>query len=267
MIKKIALLAACSMLVACSPKLDSASARAESGAPDSAYVPEIDIPYDPTAPKYVVAVKPLTFSVGSISGTTIIDGRPSSIDIDYKTADSQAHVITAQLQSALSNVANIVLVEDSKKARVGKGEKGPYVVSGTITEFNEVAEADSSDVGGSLGWAGAAMGIAGAVADKPGLMWSGAGIAAANPTYNESEASRKGMVAIDLKITDARTGRIVRAFPVKGTFKAVSAASGFSLFGIGKSEKKFASSAIGQAMRIAINDAATKTFESLKTRS
>lgn len=267
MIKKIAFLATCSLLVACSPKLNSASARAEAGAPDSAYVPEINIPYDPSVSKFVVAVKPLTFSVGSISGTTIIDGKPSTIDIDYKTADSQAHVITAQLQSALSNIGNIVLVEDAKKAKIGKGEKGPFVVSGTITEFNEQAEADSSEIGGSLGWAGAAMGIAGAVADKPGLMWTGAGIAAANPTYKESEASRKGMVAIDIKITDARTGRIVRSFPVQGTFKAVSAESGFSLFGIGKSEKKFASSVIGQATRIAINEAATKTFESLKSRS
>lgn len=262
--------------VGCTPKLDPRSARAESGAPDASDVPEIDIPYEPGIPKYVVAVQPLKFSVGSISGNTVIDGKPASIDIDYKTADSQAHVITAQLTSALSNIGNIVLLDDSgmSKAKSGrvsaslkKGEKGPYVVSGTITEFNEVAEADESSAGGSLGWAGAAMGIAGAIADKPGLMWTGAGLAAANPTYEESEASRKGMVAIDLKLTDGKTGRIIRAFSVKGTFKAVSASSGFSLFGIGKTERKFASSAIGQAMRVALNDAAEKTYENLKSRT
>jgi len=262
--------------VGCSPKLDPRSARAESGAPDASEVAEIDIPYEPGIPKYVVAVQPLKFSVGSISGNTVIDGKPASIDIDYKTADSQAHVITAQLTSALSNVGNIVLLDDSgfsknKAGRVSaslkKGEKGPYVISGTITEFNEVAEADESDAGGSIGWAGAVMGIAGAVTDNNALTWTGAGIAAANPTYEESEASRKGMVAIDLKLTDGKTGRIIRAFSVKGTFKAISASSGFSLFGIGKSEKKYASSAIGQAMRVALNDAAQKTYDNLKSRT
>lgn len=257
---------------ACSPKLGDA--RASNNVPGASQVDEISIPYEPGLPMYAVAVQPLKFSTGSISGTTIINGQPSNVDIDYKAADSQAHVITSQLTSALSNIGNIALLDDGAlnrksgkvNASLKKGEKGPFVIGGTITEFNENAAGGDSSVGGSLGGAGAVMGIAGAITGNNALTWTGAGVAAANPTYEESEAERVGMVAIDFKITDGKTGRIVKAFSTRGSFTAQSASSGFSLFGIGKTERKYQSSALGQAMRVAINDAATKTINALKGR-
>lgn len=273
--KKLVTLLAVGLLLsatACTPQLGNA--RASSDVPDASQVDEISIPYDPGLPMYAVAVQPLKFSVGAVSGTTIIDGKPSKVDIDYKAADSQTHVITSQLTSALSNVGNIALLDDGAlnhksgkvSAALKKGEKGPFVISGTITEFNENAAGGDSTVGGSLGGAGAVVGIAGAITGNRALTWTGAGVAAANPTYEESEAERVGMVAIDFKITDGKTGRIVKAFNTRGSFTAQSASSGFSLFGIGKTQRKFQSSAVGQAMRVAINDAATKTFNALKGR-
>ena len=71
----------------------------------------------------------------------------------------------------------------------------------------------------------------------------GAGLAAANPTYNNTEAEREGMVGIDFRIVDGKTGRVVTAFKSTGTFKAASASTGISLFGIGGTDTKFAQSA------------------------
>jgi curli biogenesis system outer membrane secretion channel CsgG len=255
--------------------LDKSSVRAAAGAPDSSQVAEINIPQDTAYPMYAVAVQPLEFSSGSVSGTTIIDGRPSTVNLDYREADSQAHVITAQLITALSNVGNISLLDDSalSKGKDGltstklyKGEKGPFLLKGMITEFNENAQSSEKNRGASLGGAGAIAGVAGAITGENALTWTGAGLAAANPTYEESQAGRTGMVAIDFQLIDGKTGRIVKAFNAKGTFSSATVSSGFSLFGIGGSNSEFASSVIGQAIRVAMNDAAEKTITALKTR-
>ena len=231
--------------------------RAEEGRTESTEVAQLSIPYEPGYPKVVLAVEPFRASSEVISFTS---GPQGQVPI----GDSMA----AQLTTALSRVANFSLVDPSQvkggKVKMQKGEIGPFYVRATLTEFNENAEGESESTGGSLGGVGAVMGIAGAIADKPGLMWTGAGLAAANPSYEESRASRKGVVAFDVQIVDSRTARIVRSFDCAGTYKAESAVNGMSLFGIGSSKAKFASSAIGQALRVAMNDAARKSFDALR---
>ncbi|NMC61918.1 MAG: hypothetical protein GYA55_01985 [SAR324 cluster bacterium] len=239
----------------CTPKLGNV--QAEEGRPESAEVQQISIPYEPGYPKVVLAVEPFRSSSTVISYT---NGPQGQVPI----GDSMA----AQLRTALSNDANFSLVDDEEmkgnKFKMQKGEVGPFVLRATLTEFSEVAEAEAESTNVSLGGVGAVMGIAGAVADKPGLMWTGAGLAAANPSYEDSTAARKGMVAFDVQIVDKRTGRIVRSFSSSGTFKAESAVNGMSLFGIGKSKAKFAQSALGQALRVAMNDAVRKTHDALR---
>jgi curli biogenesis system outer membrane secretion channel CsgG len=234
------------------PVLD---ARAEAGRPAAAEVSMLSIPYNPSMPKYVFVVEPF------IANSTVYNlnsTETGQIPIGDKMA--------AQLVTALSRVGNFVLYDHRSAGKIAlrKGEKGPYLVRATLTEFNENAEGSQEDNGFSLGAVGAVMGIAGAVADKPGLMWSGAGLAAANPSYQDSQAERKGMVAFDVQITEKNTGRIISSYEAAGTFKAQSAVSGLSLFGIGNRKAQFASSAIGQALRIAMNDAVQKTVDAVR---
>ncbi|MCS6894057.1 MAG: hypothetical protein NZO16_05785 [Deltaproteobacteria bacterium] len=252
------------LCMGCAGNFNPAEARAGTRVPVAAEVEPIYIPYDPNLPKYVLQVQPVNFKVSSITGNTIVDGEVQNISIDVSTASEYSDTISAQLESALSNVGNFVLYDSSRKnVKVGKGEKGPYIVSATITEFNETAEAGESGFGGSLGTAGLIAGIAGAYADKPGLMWGGAAVAAANPTFENFRAKRTGMVAMDVKVVEKNSGRIIRSFPVKGTFTAVTQVNGFSVFGIGTQNAQVAQSALGQAMRVALNDAAQKLFETL----
>jgi curli biogenesis system outer membrane secretion channel CsgG len=256
-----------SSIVGCAA-LDRSSVQASSGSPESAQVAEIDIPYDPSLPRFVVAVENLSYSPES---QAITADAQRKIYVAYRDRVSES--IAAQLTSALSNVGNISVVDKMgvKKTkdgmihtRLNKGEKGPYIIRGTITEFNEVADASSRERGGSLGWLGLIMGVTGAVSGKSGLGWTGAGIAAANPTYVNKTAERKGVVAIDLTLVDGRTGRVVRAFKASGTFAAKSAVTGMSLFGIGGKNTDFAQSSLGQATRIALNDAAKRTIDALR---
>ena len=235
----------------CTPKLGNV--QAEEGRTQSTEVPSVSIPYEPGYPKVVLVVEPFKTSSTVISYTS---GPSGQVPI----GDSMA----AQLRTALSRVANFSLSSPDQKVKMQKGEVGPFFVRATLTEFNENAEGESEETGASLGGVGAVMGIAGAVADTPGLMWTGAGLAAANPSYEDARKSRTGMVAFDVEVVDSRTGRIVRSFDCAGKFKQESAVNGMSLFGIGSTKAKFASSALGQALRVAMNDAAQKTFDALR---
>lgn len=234
------------------PKLGSV--QAEEGRPDSAQVNMVSIPYNPNKPKIVMVVEPFKTSSSVV---TFTHGEAGSVPIADK--------MSAQLVTALSNVGNFQLYDNwsSKKISVKKGEKGPYVLRATLTEFNEVADAESEETDISLGGIGAVAGIAGAVSGNNALMWSGAGLAAANPGYNESASRKKGMVAFDVQIIERGTGRIVRSFDCAGTFKAESASNGISLFGISNSKAKFQQSVLGQALRVAMNDAVKKTADAL----
>lgn len=229
--------------------------KAEAGRTESAQVEMVSIPYNPSKPRSVLIIEPFE---ASQSVVTFSNGPSGTVPVGDQMA--------AQLTTALSKVGNFILYDEkyAKKIRLKKGEKGPYVVRATLTEFNEVAEAEAESSRVSLGMLGAVAGIAGAVTGTRGLMWTGAGVAAANPSYHESEASRKGVVAFDVKIIEKNTGRIIGSFDASGTFKAQSATNGISLFGIGNAKAKFASSAIGQALRVAMNEAVKGAVETLQ---
>jgi curli biogenesis system outer membrane secretion channel CsgG len=229
--------------------------RAEAGRPAGSEISMVSIPYDPSRPKYVFIVEPFSTSQSVVSFTT---GEAGQVPVGDKMA--------AQLVTALSRVGNFVLYDHRSASRVKlrKGEKGPYLIKATLTEFNENAEAAAEDNSFSLGGIGAVMGIAGAIADKPGLMWTGAGLAAANPGIENSASMKKGMVAFDTQITEKNSGRIIASFEAAGTFKAESAVNGYSLFGFSNRKAQFASSALGQALRMAMNDAVQKTSDSVR---
>ena len=252
-----------SLCTGCSATLDKASVQATEGAPESSTTATVSIPRNPSLPTFVVAIEPFIFS-------QTFAANENAVQINIRQG---GETLAAKLTTALSNSGNLSVVDSGlSKSKAGmyvaslkRGEKGPYIVRATITEFNEVAEAESESSGGSLGWVGLVAGVAGAIAGKPALGYAGAGLAAANPTIENDVRSKKGVVAIDFRVVDGKSGRIVGAFKSSGTFKSASASSGFSLFGIGKSNHKFAESALGQAITVALNDAVRKITDVLIT--
>lgn len=270
------------------------SVRATDQAPESTQVDVIRIPYDPAYPRYIVTVEPLTFDADGSGGGDAppVPGRhygwgpwgwgllPEGPHAEVHNPPPQGasgavgNAIANQLTTALSNVGNIVVIDydfylgnrgnPGKLANRKAGEVGPFLIRGSVTEFNEIAEASGSSTGGSLGTVGAALGIAGAVAGNTPAAITGAAVGLANPTYEKTVARRTGSVAMDLRVVNPSDGRIAGSVVANGSFTSESAANGFSLFGFGKASNAFAASALGQANRAAMNSATQQIWDRLR---
>jgi curli biogenesis system outer membrane secretion channel CsgG len=275
------------LLTAGCASVDQTNVQAKTGAPVSAQVEIASIPYNASLPRFVVAVLPLDY--GASSGVTTIQGAPSadgsvgSVFTGGLNSGGQTVVggapgsqvgygMAAQLITALTRCGNVSVMEPQMlqqqpdgtyMCKMIPGEVGPFIIKGAVTEFNEAANQQEKSRGGSLGLLGAAAGVAGAATGHSGLAWTGAGVAAANPTYENKTMRREGMVGMDLQLVDGRSGRIVSGYQCSGTFASESAVSGLSVFGIGGGDAQFASSALGQATRAAMNDAIHKTMNGL----
>jgi len=277
-------------LAGCTPAtVDAAAVQAQPYAPESADVPLVRVPYDPRFPRYVVAVEPLVLQTDAppAGPGPAIEYRPSwgilpqgpqPVGWAPPPQELSAHIgesVQSQLVSALSNVGNLVVIDydyywqnrERIDRLVGKGERGPFLVRGAVTEFNEIAEAEESGSGSSLGLVGVALGIAGAIAGSDPAAYTGLGLAVANPGYRESVARRTGHVGVDLAIIDARNGRLVGSAVASGSFTSENATSGFTLFGFGNASTAVAESALPQATRAAMNSATEQIVDRLKERT
>jgi curli biogenesis system outer membrane secretion channel CsgG len=280
----------------CAPAtVNKASVRATDQAPESTQVEVVRIPYDPNYPYYVVTVEPFKLGVDSsysppppTPGVTrygwgswgwgLLPSGPQAETYSGSPQQISANMgeaIAAQLTTALTNAGNLRVIDyDFYRSHTGSpaklidkkaGEVGPFVIRGTVTEFNEVAEATGSSTGGSLGGLGAALAIGGAIAGNTPATITGSSVALANPGYQNTVARRTGSVAMDLKIVKPTDGRIVGSAMANGSFTSESAASGFSLFGFGKASNAYAASALGQAQRAAMNSATTQVTQRLES--
>jgi curli biogenesis system outer membrane secretion channel CsgG len=294
--RTVALVAALAF-AACAPAtVNKQGVRATDQAPESTQVEIVRVPYDSNYPYYVVTVEPFTVGADTSGGgnTPTPPGTqhygwgpwgwgilPTGPRAEAYSPSNQGmsanvgHGIAAQLTTALSNAGNLRVIDwdfyeqnrgnPAKMVNKKAGEVGPFVIRGVVTEFNEIAEASGQTSGGSLGAVGAALAIGGAIAGNAPATYTGAGLALANPTYENTVARRTGSVAMDLKIVTPSNGRIVGSAMANGSFTSESAANGFSLFGFGKASNAFAASALGQANRAAMNSATTQIVQRLES--
>lgn len=294
--RKFVMVACALWLAACAPAtVNKQGVRATDQAPESAQVNIVQIPYDPNRPYYVVTVEPFQIAAdGSGAAPPPVPGEtrygfgswgwgllPTGPQAQTFNPGGQGMsgnigpAVAAQLTTALSNAGNIRIIDwdffqqnggnPSKLVNKKAGEVGPFVVRGVVTEFSEIAEASGESTGGSLGAIGAALAIGGAIAGNAPATYTGAGVALANPTYQNTVARRTGTVAMDLKIVDPTNGRLVSSVMANGSFSSESAANGFSMFGFGKASNAYAASALGNANRAAMNSATTQIVQRLES--
>lgn len=264
-LQKLFLFSLLLVLAGCSASLDKSKSLAESGAPESTSIEVVEIPYDSSMPNIAIAVEPFIFreTLGQDSGDTQI------------TFVQGGESLAAKLTTALSSVENFQVIDSGLvkgedglyRTILQPGEIGPYIVRGVVTEFTENAEAVEKNTSISMGIIGFIGGIVGIFTGSDLLKYGGAALAIANPNYESNEAERHGMVAIDIRVVDGSSGRIVNAFKSEGTFKAVSASSGLTVFGVGGGEEQFAQSVIGQAVTAALNDAVLKIHDGMQGSS
>jgi curli biogenesis system outer membrane secretion channel CsgG len=272
-------------LSGCSTKIDPSSVQATGGSPASASVPEVSVTYRADAPTYVLSVEPFEFTppayqsdprfcCGNNTGGVWVGGvNPQSGNVPLGTRlENGGNDLRAKLVSTLTGVGNFSVLDPrglrlqkdgTYAARLNANEKGPYLVRVTVTEFSERIEEQSNEQSLNTTFLGVVLGIAGAVADVPGLFWPGVGLTAANIDINSSDFLKTGMVAMDVQVVDGKSLRVVSAFRTSGTFRSRERKSGVGLFGYSQSSSEFAQSVLGQATQLAINDAANRLSKEL----
>ncbi|MBI2042734.1 MAG: hypothetical protein HYT21_03255 [Candidatus Nealsonbacteria bacterium] len=248
-------------------EVDRTEAQAAASRPIATEVAPASIPFDPALPIWVVTVEP--FMMGA-SGVTSGTGWSGGLTI---VAPGAIHPITpptgmpitnpgeqigpgmaAQLVSALQRVGNVAVIDyaafvlNPGKIADGlkEGEQGPFIIKGAVTEFSETA-----DVSGQGESQGPNLGLA--------LIPYVGGIAAyAHGTRSASETKRLGMVGLDVQIIDPSTGRLLDSFTAEGSFTAIGTTKVRTKWGKTETKTDYASSAIGQAQRIALNKTITQ---------
>jgi hypothetical protein len=159
----------------------------------------------------------------------------------FTKVDRRAHEIAAQFISALSSVKNFSVrdirsVKDLGQGRyqvpLHEGEVGPFVVRALITEYNTSVVNESTKVN-------------------------------AITLVKTKNQLQEGVVALDITVLDGRSGEIVASFPVQGTFSSRDDRFGTGIIIPFYEQKQFIQSVLAQAQRVALNDAAKKTFEIL----
>lgn len=301
--------------------IDDSEVQASSEAPGAAQVETIRLEYDRNLPQFIVVVEPFDYSASGITsggGQATPDGSVATEVETYTVEQDGSYVstwstsygpqigagIAKQLTSALSGWPNITLIEPDAitnngdgtySLRMQPGEVGPFIIRGTITEFSETAEADSSGKGFSSAQLGSAVSTLGRVfggnsrpgrgapvrrgsryRGRPGgpggpnnTVQAGQLIAAVGPEIQTQEMKRTGMIGMDVRVINGKTARVAPggAFSSQGSFTSMSKGSNISMLGFSGGGEVSASSSLGQATRAAMNDALMKIRDALTNAS
>lgn len=264
--------------------------KADATLPESTTVEVATVEYDDSYPEFLVSVSPVTFStppadivvtvednsepeIDSESDSAIITSEDETVVIENSAAGKEE--VLAQLITALSNSGNISLVDYSTikwrkdgttRMALAENERGPYLVRATVTEYGERVEENTEGIDSEFGWLGALLSAGGAASGKDGLFWAGLGIALANPTIVDLKNVKIGAVTLDVALIEGRTGRVVESFPVSGTFKSMVLRQGGGISILNEEHVESAKSAVGQAVRVASNEAMLRITEILKQK-
>ena len=257
------------------------------GAPDPGLAERVTVPYDPAYARVVVVVEPMDLGGehrGRDDAPTRTGWGPWGWSLPKTAADDAsccalpddpeagiARALTVDLERAVASIGNVLLVDYEQymstidqRSLVPTGYVGPFLLSGTVQEFNEHVGTTSLAGGSVLGTIGAVLSIAGAVVGEPALTWSGVGLAAVSPALDYRVTRRTGSVVLDLRIFDTREGLIVSTLSSAGAATDQSGLNGFTLFGFGQPAPAYSLSLLGRAHRNAFNAVTTDIWEQLK---
>jgi hypothetical protein len=237
-------------LAACKPiAVDSVKAKPESPL-WSGNEDVVNIPYRSDAKRVALVVEPVM--VKSPEKKTSIDGSvslpsetglpafigASVIKKDIRIAlENRQSQITRQLTSALAGVKNFKLLDYEIYQKRGgitpsNIDAGPYLVRAVITECNREIVNNKSTL-------------------------------AIPAVFKAKKQMVKGAVGLDVSVVNPSTGEVLESFPVHGTHISKSNKGSFGVIAPFASSSSKAKSALDQALRAALNDAAKQLSNKL----
>lgn len=266
-------------------ELPKAGAQAQAGAPASAQVALISIPTDASLPNFTVTVEPFQVAAQDIrsgGGATPLApnrsfyysrwGNQQSVDRPESNSpqpmlDDRLGVgIAVQLLSTLSRVGNITVI-DYETYRSNPGQfRNIYLIKGTITEFAETNEASDQKKSFTTLPGGMVVSDIGRAVGSNALSLIGTVAMHSDITTQQTATQKKGSVGLDIQVVNTGSGQIISSFPSQGTFTTQSATKENSVLGYSVSSAAYQASAIGQAQRVALNDATSQIFDTLKQK-
>lgn len=235
---------------ACRPTIDPESVQARAKAPLPASVETVRISKDASKQDAFLVVHPIRISErGSVDQRILtLEGSAEGMnaEAEIKTESSRYYnyllerqrQISLQFVSALSGVGNFRLIDyiafgENPKTAEGLGSgKGPYFVRAAITECTEEVVSDKRRTSLPL-------------------------------IYRNRKNLIEGIVGLDVSVVDVSSGEVVAAFPVQGSFITSTAKSGGGVVGAFSNAEVRMRSTIDQAIRVALNNAATTLYTKL----
>jgi curli biogenesis system outer membrane secretion channel CsgG len=221
--------------------------------------PPFQIPYDPNIPAKRVLIS--SFDVA-------VTGLPSGISIEKG--------LRAQLMTTLSKSKNFIIIDRetlsdlqdelnlaqvgavTKKTAVKAGRLlgAQIIIKGVVTEFSEEAKGKSSGYKFNLG---TIAGVANAFTDTKGLDI----VEAINPEIGGGNETVSGTVGLDIRMIDVETGTVIHSIAARGNITKEKSSRSFGIAGFSTMSEGFENTVIGQAVRLAIQDAVLQIFEGM----
>ena len=233
-------------LCACSVSIDPSTVQARSGAPASAIVESVQIAKNPSNPTTFLVVEPVRVAERGSELKTSVEveqkaagQKNSSTDIKVVSSTYRNYLlnrqrqISYQLTTALSGVGDFSVVDYDKyqenklsSDQLGGG-LGPYYVRAVITECSSGVVSSSRKKQLPL-------------------------------IYRKRDKVVEGVVGLDVSVIDAINGKVITSVPVQSSYiDASKSAKGGFIATISESDVQMKST-IDQALRVALNTAASK---------
>lgn len=231
--------------------------KADTAPPAFTVVEPIHISRDPSVPDINVAV--VDFQVGVQEAEPVLGiGLASQLTSaltrveNFKVLDRQ---MTSEIASELK-LSTTSLVQKSDKINSVAHQVADLLLVGTVTEFSDSVEGSRKEKGFNTD---AIAGIA--QLGQGSVAAAGSALAIAAPNYQTASEKTTGLVRLNVRAVDVRTRVIVADVEATGTFTTVKQSRQFGAMGADFNDSQFARSSLGQATKLAVNDAVKQLYD------
>lgn len=252
---------------ACSGCVGTGMSQDSSALTNSSSVVELkpfDAPSDPQMGQVVVTVSSVDVAAPTPS---CIGDLGQAIRAQFINTLSMSSNFVVADREVLGDIASEVkLAENGAIAPADQPATGQmagarFIIKASVTEFKE--DVQSKAEGGGLKLA-PLINIISIFVPVPSP--ASTVVNYADPTIGSASQTVQGLVGLDIRVTDVDTGTVVGSFRAAGTLTKTNTQRIFQLAGVSLNNADFGETVLGQATRVAVEDAVRKIHSALAER-